>query len=111
MLINDQQFIRRYNLDLALRNIVAETLLCLGTRAGDLELPLWIDAICINQDDLVEKAEQIRLMPAIYERAFTVVVLVDEVPDVADVANQVLIWLEEYELTQRNRQWAWMRPE
>jgi hypothetical protein len=30
---------------------------------------LWVDAICINQDDNVEKAQQIRLLPMIFQRA------------------------------------------
>jgi len=34
----------------------------------------WIDAICINQDDLQEKNRQIRIMPHIYFRAKTVLV-------------------------------------
>ncbi|KAI3318140.1 hypothetical protein HD806DRAFT_549483 [Xylariaceae sp. AK1471] len=30
---------------------------------------LWVDAICINQDDNAEKAQQIRLLPTIFQRA------------------------------------------
>jgi hypothetical protein len=30
---------------------------------------LWADAICINQEDLVERAQQIRLMPSIFGNA------------------------------------------
>ncbi|CZR53667.1 uncharacterized protein PAC_03547 [Phialocephala subalpina] len=40
------------------------------------ESPLWIDAICINQDDKAEKARQIPLMGEIYSQA-----------------RQVLVWL------------------
>ena|ERR1700712_3353593 len=32
-------------------------------------LPIWIDAICINQANEMEKMEQIRLMSQIYTRA------------------------------------------
>ncbi|KAK4497019.1 hypothetical protein PRZ48_011468 [Zasmidium cellare] len=32
----------------------------------------WVDAICINQDDLDERAEQVKLMKHIYEQAATV---------------------------------------
>ncbi|KAK4443489.1 heterokaryon incompatibility protein-domain-containing protein [Podospora aff. communis PSN243] len=42
-------------------------------------LNLWIDAICINQDDLAEKARQIPMMARIYR-----------------TAARVLIWLGEY---------------
>lgn len=34
---------------------------------------LWIDAVCINQDDLMEKEEQIPLMATIYSTASRVV--------------------------------------
>ena len=37
---------------------------------------LWVDAICINQTDIIEKNQQIRMMPFTYNRA-----------------SQVLIWL------------------
>lgn len=33
----------------------------------------WVDALCINQEDGAEKAEQIRLMATIYERASSVI--------------------------------------
>ncbi|KAF2170654.1 hypothetical protein M409DRAFT_19469 [Zasmidium cellare ATCC 36951] len=32
----------------------------------------WVDALCINQDDLVERAEQVKIMKHIYEHAETV---------------------------------------
>lgn len=38
------------------------------------KVPIWIDAISINQDDLTEKTRQLRIMPHIYRRAVTVVV-------------------------------------
>ena len=39
---------------------------------------IWIDALCINQDDREEKAEQIPCMSAIYGRAERVVVWLGE---------------------------------
>jgi len=36
--------------------------------------PIWIDAICINQTDIVEKEHQIPLMTQIYSGAFKVFV-------------------------------------
>jgi hypothetical protein len=33
------------------------------------KLPIWIDQICINQDDLAEKSVQIGLMRKIYSQA------------------------------------------
>ena len=34
----------------------------------------WIDYLCINQADLVERAEQVRLMQQVYDRAHEVIV-------------------------------------
>lgn len=45
----------------------------LARRVGEREpLPIWIDAICINQHDEAEKMVQIALMNRIYKRAQTV---------------------------------------
>lgn len=38
-------------------------------RSFKVTSPLWIDAICINQNDRAEKRVQIPLIPAIYQRA------------------------------------------
>ncbi|OAQ60465.1 heterokaryon incompatibility [Pochonia chlamydosporia 170] len=37
-------------------------------------LPIWVDAISINQKDIPEKSRQLRIMPHIYSRAASVVV-------------------------------------
>ncbi|XXH05340.1 hypothetical protein Hte_011766 [Hypoxylon texense] len=39
---------------------------------------LWIDAICINQDDLEERASQVKLMRAVYEGAASVTIWLGE---------------------------------
>src|SRR3569833_404843 len=41
-------------------------------RLTDKPLKIWVDALCINQDDLVERAQQVRMMAQIYSRASTV---------------------------------------
>jgi len=33
------------------------------------EIFLWVDAICINQDDMTERSEQVQLMRSIYQQA------------------------------------------
>ncbi len=43
-------------------------------RDGFVERALWIDAICINQQDNVEKGQQIQSMALIYSKASRVVV-------------------------------------
>jgi hypothetical protein len=55
------------NLESALRNLRARGV-----------TPLWVDAICINQSDDVEKSIQVRLMPKIYESAFQVIIWLGE---------------------------------
>ena len=40
--------------------------------ASSLQAAVWIDAICINQKDTSERAEQVKLMGSIYEGALTV---------------------------------------
>jgi hypothetical protein len=46
---------------------------------------LWIDAICINQEDNVEKSTQLPLMRGIYPNASSVVVWIGQ----ADAAGEV----------------------
>ncbi|KAI0440447.1 heterokaryon incompatibility protein-domain-containing protein [Xylaria telfairii] len=41
---------------------------------------VWIDAICVNQDDLVERSSQVLLMPQIYSNATYVIVWLGESP-------------------------------
>jgi hypothetical protein len=53
-----------YNLDTALRHI----------RLRDRTRVLWIDAVCINQSDDVEKSDQVAQMRDVYEFASTVLV-------------------------------------
>jgi hypothetical protein len=46
----------------------------LRLRYDDRERLVWIDAICVNQDDLSERSEQVKLMRDIYSQAWRVVV-------------------------------------
>lgn len=56
------------NLDAALRRL----------RLPDQPRLLWVDAICINQDDLIEKSHQIQIVREIYANAKQVVVWLGE---------------------------------
>ncbi|KAE8442466.1 hypothetical protein EG329_003309 [Mollisiaceae sp. DMI_Dod_QoI] len=62
--INGRTFFVRRNLHDAL----------LFLRRFSRSLPVWIDAICINQEDIAERNWQVRIMPHIYSRATTVLV-------------------------------------
>ncbi|KLU86454.1 hypothetical protein MAPG_05467 [Magnaporthiopsis poae ATCC 64411] len=52
-------------------------------RNRHLERILWVDAVCINQGNDGEKADQIQLMASIYSQANRVVVWLDEAGDKA----------------------------
>lgn len=56
------------------------------TWADNLRNPLWIDALCINQDDLQERNHQVRRMKAIYEGAYQVIVWLGPATDDSDLA-------------------------
>jgi len=66
ILVNGQDFEVGQNLYDALKHL----------RLGGRARTIWVDAICINQSDITEKNQQIRMMPITYSRA-----------------SQVLIWL------------------
>lgn len=46
---------------------------------------LWVDQICINQSDEVEKEQQIPLMAQIYSKAFKVLVKLGKADDDSDM--------------------------
>jgi hypothetical protein len=50
-----------------------------GRMPGRAQL-LWIDAICINQDDMAERSEQVKLMTEIYRNAKRVLIWLGEEP-------------------------------
>ncbi|TGO35106.1 hypothetical protein BHYA_0170g00180 [Botrytis hyacinthi] len=68
-----------------------KALICLQQQ-GAKEYVLWVDAICINQDDVAERNRQLTIMPYIYERA-----------------KLVIIWLRNDENVSRPA--AWPDPE
>ena len=52
--------------------------LLLALRTEDTYVTLWIDSICINQDDIEEKTEQVKKMSLIYDNASSTVVYLGE---------------------------------
>ncbi|KAL8941852.1 MAG: hypothetical protein Q9216_001996 [Gyalolechia sp. 2 TL-2023] len=62
--VNNQPFPVTINLYVALQYL----------RKTDVTRRLWIDAICINQDDVVEKTHQVGMMRSIYRSASNVLV-------------------------------------
>jgi hypothetical protein len=57
--LGDQRFLIGANLDSALRHL----------RRRDRPIRLWVDAVCINQDDLMEKTSQVQQMRNVFSAA------------------------------------------
>ncbi|CAK1356397.1 unnamed protein product [Cercospora beticola] len=68
------------SLDVALRNL----------RTVDVERTIWVDAICINQEDLHERSIQVRRMGEIYKYAARVVVWLERASNDSTVALSAL---------------------
>jgi hypothetical protein len=58
----------------------------LRLRNRSFERILWIDAICINQENLKEQGQQVQLMAKIYSQATRVLVWLGETADNSDTA-------------------------
>ncbi|KAM5354050.1 hypothetical protein ACJ41O_000700 [Fusarium nematophilum] len=56
-------------------------------------LTLWIDALCIDQDDEAEKTEQVAQMQQIYSRAASVITWLGPAADDSDAA---MLWIQRY---------------
>ena len=81
MTCNRRPFATTQNLDLALRRI----------RRLDVAVMLWVDQICINQDDLQEKNQQVAIMGTIYQRAWTTLAWLGEDADNSSDALDTLL--------------------
>lgn len=92
--VNGLPFLVRYNLHqflLHARRLYVDR---------DLDLPLWIDAICINQSDLRERNAQVQMMADIYSRASFVVIYPGEVAEaVRDYIVELLLLDDTNDLT------------
>jgi hypothetical protein len=54
---------------------------------------LWIDALCINQEDLDEREQQVQIMRSIYVAAWQVVVWLGPTTESTSLAYTALAWL------------------
>ncbi|KAH6693369.1 heterokaryon incompatibility protein-domain-containing protein, partial [Leptodontidium sp. MPI-SDFR-AT-0119] len=57
---------------------------------GQTGLPIWVDALCINQADNVEKSWQVQQMLLVYQRAALVIVWLGPASDSSDLAIEML---------------------
>jgi hypothetical protein len=79
ILLDGQTFLVTENLEGALRH-----LRCLTPDDSAKALPLWVDAICINQENIDERDSQVRRMKSIYEQAVRVVIWVGKYNEFSD---------------------------
>jgi hypothetical protein len=83
IIVNDRIVYIRANLDVALRAFRDKC------EFGD-RFMLWVDAICINQDDLDERSRQIKMMRDIYASAWSVVAWLGPESHHSDSAIQLI---------------------
>ena len=73
---------------------MSQTLFDALNEVNSKEIPIWVDAICINQTDAVEKGQQVALMHRIYRRAERVAIWLGKHHDNGSaVAFDVLNWM------------------
>ena len=78
---NGKPFAITKNLELALRHL----------RHNDVSILLWVDQLCINQDDFQEKSQQVVLMETIYSHAWSTLVWLGEEADNSSDALDTLL--------------------
>jgi hypothetical protein len=61
------------------------------SKGTQIDYPFWIDAICINQADDVEKSQQVKIMHQIYQGAGGVTAWLGE-PSIGDIRHHRVIW-------------------
>ena len=61
------------------------------TTSNIFEKPVfyWIDQICINQDDLIERSDQVRIMDKIYKKAKMVLIWLGREPTMIEAARRL----------------------
>ena len=82
----------------------------LRTYVNDLEAPmmaasrigLWIDALCINQNDIEERNQQVKRMRAIYEQALATIIWLGEAADDDSLAIAMLESIATHQIDTRD---------
>jgi hypothetical protein len=89
--INGVLFKVKPNLHAALRRLQSHF-----RSAGTSRVLIWIDAICINQDNADEKAQQIQGMHGVFSKAETVLIALGPVPQNVHMVLSVFSWIDIY---------------
>lgn len=69
----------------------------------DTSRNLWVDAVCVNQEDLAERTDQVKNMASIYKLAQRVVVWLGPTSDNSDIAFSALDYVGSQLEVSRNR--------
>ncbi|RYP29982.1 hypothetical protein DL767_006465 [Monosporascus sp. MG133] len=89
-----------------IQNFTADKRISLPTNQQRRNIPvpvyLWVDAICINQNDLREKASQVNMMDQIYKSAETTVVWLGREDHHTEMAIQTILKLYPFKDKLRN---------
>lgn len=103
IILNGQSFRVRENL--------FQALLCLRS-IGVVE-PIWVDAICINQEDIHERNHQVRIMNSIYRRARRVRVWIGHdtrgISDAFQLIQSIMTAYSEREVKEMEDRGQWYR--
>jgi hypothetical protein len=75
-------------------------------RDHSFERIIWVDAICIDQENLKERIQQVQLMAKIYSNALRVIVWLGEETKDTDRALEDIRLAANEELTERSNQQA-----
>lgn len=74
---------------------------------------IWMDAVCVNQDDVNERGHQVRLMPEIYSRAKRVLICLGDASENDSTGIYYLATLEpsnySRDIAQNDQRWGFAR--
>ncbi|KAI1593347.1 Arp Ankyrin repeat [Pyrenophora tritici-repentis] len=97
--VNEKTFDVTENLHSALQHL----------RSEDTDRVLWVDAICIDQSNELERGHQVQRMCKIYSQAEEVLVWLGQATDETDLLMDSLRRLEECSLIYEHRSWDLMQ--
>jgi hypothetical protein len=78
-------------------------------RSENTDTTLWVNAICIDQSNELERGHQVQQMCKIYSQAEEVIVWLGQATDETDLFMDSLERLEEYSSMHKHRSWDLMQ--